>query len=80
METNQLAAKIRMWYMERNQHHPTCDHDLYDIVINSLEQKISYDVFLRTGTDNQNVVNAYKRYEDLRSCLIHYVENNNKLS
>ncbi len=59
---------IQHWY-ELNNNHPCDDERFYDIVLKSKEEKISLDIFEAVIGNNENAVNVYKRYEDLRNFL-----------
>ncbi len=59
---------IQSWY-EENNHHPQDDERFYEIVLESKDEKISLDIFEAVIGNNENAVNVYKRYEDLRNFL-----------
>lgn len=76
-----MKEQIKNWCRHNNNHE--CDHQLfYDIVINSLDEKIDEDTFdeaLREGKPEikeDEISKIYARYEDLRSLLSYYLSHN----
>lgn len=66
-----MKEKIKNWYNLNNQH-PNDNDMFYDIVINSLDSKIDFDEFEEAIVDVNSAYCVYKRYEDLRNCVLLY--------
>ena len=69
-----MIEKVKNWYNTKNVH-PCDDNSFYDIVIESLNGKLREDVFSQAIADKRKALDAYRRYEDLRNCLIYYNKN-----
>ena len=76
-----MEEQIENWY-RNNHHHELDDRRFYDIVIASVNDKIEHDVFdtalreVAHDITEDEVSSIYSRYEDLRSLLVYYSEQN----
>lgn len=67
-----IIERIKDWSEIQNRP-PVNDQMFYDIVIDTLENQLDEESFLQAITDQDiDVTNVYKRYEDLRNCLLYY--------
>ena len=73
-----IIKRIKDWSEIQNGH-PLDEQRFYDIVIDTLENQLDEESFLQAITDQGidvtqdiDVTNVYKRYEDLRNCLLYY--------
>lgn len=67
-----IIKRIKDWSEIQNGH-PLDEQMFYDIVIDTLENQLDEESFLQAITDQDiDVTNVYKRYEDLRNCLLYY--------
>lgn len=70
-EKNDMKSRIENWYVHDNGH-PNDHAEFYGIVIDSIGNKIDKSVFESAIDDVNKADEVYKRYEDLRDCLIEY--------
>lgn len=76
-----MEEQIKNWYRNNN-NHDLDDRLFYDIVIASVNDKIEHDVFdtalreVAHDITEDEVSSIYSRYEDLRSLLVYYSEQN----
>lgn len=66
-----MKSRIENWYVKNNEH-PNDHAEFYGIVIDSIGNKIDKSVFESAIDDVNKADEEYKRYEDLRDCLIEY--------
>ena len=66
-----MIERVRNWY-DTNKGHLCDDKSLYSIVIETLDEKLSEVVFEKAIGNKEDVVAAYRRYEDLRECVRYY--------
>lgn len=66
-----MKSRIENWYVKNNGH-PNDHAEFYGIVIDSIDNKIDNSVFESAIGDVNKADEEYRRYEDLRDCLIEY--------
>lgn len=65
-----IKERIENWANTNNGH--TCDNEiLYGIVIDTIDNKISENIF-DDVIEGELAIECFKRYEDLRNCLLYY--------
>lgn len=66
---NMDKQQIENWF-KNNNGHPFDDERFYKIVIDSVSDKISEDVFIEVMGE-EKAIEYYKRYEELRNFLLY---------
>lgn len=65
-----MKELINKWYSTNNGH-PYDDEMFYEIVVKSLNQKLSEIDFEDVIKSKEKSTVIYKRYEDLRNCVLY---------
>ena len=75
-----MRERITRWYRNNN-NHPLDDNCFYDIVIDSIDNRIEQSTFenairdVNEDIEEDKVNDIYKRYELVHSFLLYYMRN-----